>query len=51
MYPKGKVGNGLSVGEGRGEGIGRDTAVLSVCWDDWENGTREKLQAVMDRTA
>ncbi|KZP23901.1 hypothetical protein FIBSPDRAFT_857649 [Athelia psychrophila] len=50
VYPKGKVGNGLSVGEGRGEGVGRDTAVLSVCWDDWESGVREKLQAVMDRT-
>ncbi|KZP23905.1 acyl-CoA N-acyltransferase [Athelia psychrophila] len=50
VYPTGKLGNGLTVGEGRGEGVGRDTAVLSVCWDDWDNGARGKLQAVMDRT-
>ena len=23
----------------------RDTAILSVCWDDWESGTKEKVQA------
>ncbi|KAF7986673.1 hypothetical protein HWV62_20170 [Athelia sp. TMB] len=49
VYPNEKIGNGLRVGEGRGDGVGRDTAVLSVCWDDWEGGTKETVQAVMDR--
>ncbi|KAI0777389.1 acyl-CoA N-acyltransferase [Trametes elegans] len=26
-----------------------DTAVLSVCWDDWENGGREKVQAFIPK--
>ncbi|KAI8986622.1 acyl-CoA N-acyltransferase [Trametes punicea] len=25
----------------------RDTAILSLCWDDWENGAREKVQTVI----
>ncbi|CAL1702905.1 unnamed protein product [Somion occarium] len=28
---------------------GRDTISLSVCWDDWENGGREKVQQQIDR--
>ncbi|TCD67852.1 hypothetical protein EIP91_011914 [Steccherinum ochraceum] len=28
---------------------GRDTLVLSVCWDEWESSGREKVQAVIDR--
>ncbi|TCD61887.1 hypothetical protein EIP91_007791 [Steccherinum ochraceum] len=30
---------------------GRDTLCLSVCWDEWEAGGREKVQAVIDRKA
>ncbi|CEL53631.1 hypothetical protein RSOLAG1IB_06486 [Rhizoctonia solani AG-1 IB] len=28
---------------------GRHTAMLAVCWDDWENGGREYVQKLMDR--
>ncbi len=29
---------------------GRNVAVLSLCWDDWEAGTKEQVNAVMTRT-
>jgi len=29
---------------------GRDTFVLSVCWDEWEEGVRERVQGIIDRT-
>lgn len=45
----GKDGNEKKVGEGRGEGSGRDTAVLSLCWDDWDGGAEESLKKLMDR--
>ena len=28
---------------------GRHTAVLGVCWDDWENGVKERVQKRMAR--
>ncbi|KAK7462309.1 hypothetical protein VKT23_007910 [Stygiomarasmius scandens] len=28
----------------------RDTAILAICWDDWEDGGREKVDAEMART-
>lgn len=48
---KGKVGNGRDgrVGEGREGDLGRDTAVLAICWDDWEGGGRERVDGVMNR--
>ncbi|KAK7685141.1 hypothetical protein QCA50_011504 [Cerrena zonata] len=30
---------------------GRHTVSLSVCWDDWENGVREKVAQQIDRKA
>ncbi|KAH8118069.1 acyl-CoA N-acyltransferase [Phellopilus nigrolimitatus] len=30
---------------------GRDSVYLAICWDDWESGVKEKVQAVMDRRA
>ncbi|KAG6898749.1 hypothetical protein C0993_004567 [Termitomyces sp. T159_Od127] len=33
----------------RGSAKGRDSAVLAVCWDDWENGGREHVQKLIDR--
>ncbi|TFK51297.1 GNAT family acetyltransferase [Heliocybe sulcata] len=50
---KGKQGNGKEVPKGRGNGddLGRDTVLYSLCWDDWEAGGREKIQAIMDRRA
>ncbi|KAK0648104.1 acyl-CoA N-acyltransferase [Cercophora newfieldiana] len=47
---KGKVGNGRGMPKGGEEGdLGRDTIVLSVCWEDWEGGTDENVDAVMKR--
>ncbi|KAF4618685.1 hypothetical protein D9613_009799 [Agrocybe pediades] len=47
------VGNGKKVREGdpRSDCIGRDTVMLSLCWDDWEDGAREAVDAIMNRTA
>ncbi|EJF61892.1 acyl-CoA N-acyltransferase [Dichomitus squalens LYAD-421 SS1] len=28
---------------------GRDSVVLSVCWDDWEGGVRERVREVLDK--
>ncbi|KAG2749824.1 GNAT family acetyltransferase [Suillus brevipes Sb2] len=39
-FPRGSLGE---------QDYGRDTVVLSHCWDDWEQGGREKIQAIMDR--
>ena len=30
--------------------VGRDTAMLSLCWDDWEGGSRQRVDDVMART-
>lgn len=30
--------------------LGRDTAILSICWDDWESGARAHVEAMMART-
>jgi RimJ/RimL family protein N-acetyltransferase len=53
VLPKGKdlAGNGGGVREGDSkEGcVGRDSALLSLCWDDWEGGERERIQKTMDR--
>ncbi|KDR67768.1 hypothetical protein GALMADRAFT_1060953 [Galerina marginata CBS 339.88] len=47
--PVGKEGKEVdSAGGGRGAGRGRDSAVLSLCWDEWEGGTRD---AVLERMA
>lgn len=46
----GKVGNGQPMPRsGKEEDLGRDTVLFSLCWDDWEQGGREKLQTIMDR--
>ncbi|KAK3386196.1 acetyltransferase [Podospora didyma] len=48
---KGKVGNGRPLPPGSPEGsLGRDSVVLSLCWDDWqEGGAREKVEGLMAR--
>jgi RimJ/RimL family protein N-acetyltransferase len=49
---KGKAHNGreFPLRDGDGEqDYARDTVMLSQCWDDWEQGGREKVQAIMDR--
>ncbi|KAB5595005.1 hypothetical protein CTheo_1638 [Ceratobasidium theobromae] len=30
---------------------GRHTAMLAMCWDDWESGGREHVQKMMERTS
>jgi len=46
-----KAGNGRALPAGSDEGdLGRDTVVLSLCWDDWEEGGREKVEEAMTRT-
>lgn len=34
-------------GDSRGTDFGRHTALLGLCWDDWEGGTRERVQELM----
>lgn len=34
-------------GDSRKEDWGRHTALLALCWDDWEDGAREKVQGLM----
>lgn len=47
---RGKVGNGREIPGGGSEGdLGRDTVIYGLCWDDWEGGGREKVQASMNR--
>ncbi|XP_006456511.1 hypothetical protein AGABI2DRAFT_181115 [Agaricus bisporus var. bisporus H97] len=44
---KQEYGNGIKVrkGDPRGEKcVGRDTAIFSHCWDDWEGGGREESE-------
>ncbi|KAJ7707711.1 acyl-CoA N-acyltransferase [Mycena rosella] len=47
VLPEGKEGK--TAGEGRGEGVGRDSVLFAICWDDWENGGREHVEQVMER--
>ncbi|KAI5833994.1 acyl-CoA N-acyltransferase [Schizophyllum commune Tattone D] len=44
VFPEHKAGNGRSIREGdpRPGTKGRDTAVLSLTWDDWENALLQK---------
>jgi RimJ/RimL family protein N-acetyltransferase len=49
---KGKVHNGREFPPRDDDGeqhYARDTVMLSHCWDDWEQGWRENVQAIMDR--
>ncbi|KAJ7097528.1 acyl-CoA N-acyltransferase [Mycena epipterygia] len=44
-------GNGvdLRAGDSRPGCLGRDTILLSLCWDDWEGGARDSVNAIMQR--
>ncbi|EJU01773.1 hypothetical protein DACRYDRAFT_22170 [Dacryopinax primogenitus] len=49
VLPEGKEGlDRPDEGDGA-RGKGRHTAMLSVCWDDWKEGVREKVDALMSR--
>ncbi|KAJ7494730.1 acyl-CoA N-acyltransferase [Mycena galericulata] len=49
VLPSGKEGK--QAGEGRGEGLGRDSVLLATYWDDWENGGREEVEKILERTS
>ena len=51
LREKNRAGNGGGVREGDSrEGcVGRDNALLSLCWDDWESGGRERILEIMNR--
>ncbi|KAG5642581.1 hypothetical protein DXG03_002532 [Asterophora parasitica] len=40
---------GKTAGRGRGEKLGRDSVLLAVCWDDWEDGGKEKVEKLIER--
>ncbi|KAJ5708505.1 Acyl-CoA N-acyltransferase [Penicillium malachiteum] len=45
---KGKVGNGRALPPGSDpDDIWRDTVELSMSWEDWQNGARDKTQTAM----
>ena len=45
------VGNGRKLREAdpRSGCMGMDTVLLSLCWDDWEDGARDKVEEIMNR--
>ncbi|KAF5369642.1 hypothetical protein D9615_010249 [Tricholomella constricta] len=55
VLPEGKSmgGNGRErrTGDPKENALGRDTVVLSLCWDDWEAYGRDRVVAAMARTA
>jgi len=46
---KKEVGRIPREGDPRRDWVGRDTTQLALCWDDWEDGGREKVNLVMQR--
>ena len=51
VLPSPTVGNGRDVRDGdpRKECVGRDTAMLSLCWDDWEESAKEVVDRAIAR--
>ncbi|KLO17215.1 hypothetical protein SCHPADRAFT_868482 [Schizopora paradoxa] len=47
--PEGSEGMKPREDDPRGQCPGRHTAILSICWDDWVSGVKEKVKTVMDR--
>ncbi|KAG6843247.1 hypothetical protein H0H93_001743, partial [Arthromyces matolae] len=45
--PEGKEGR--EGGKDRGDANGRDSAILAICWDDWENGGKEHVEKLIER--
>ncbi|GLB40436.1 putative acetyltransferase (GNAT) domain containing protein [Lyophyllum shimeji] len=46
--PPEKVGR--PCGKERGEGLGRDSILLAICWDDWEEGAKEQVEKLIERS-
>ncbi|KAH9475321.1 hypothetical protein JR316_0012432 [Psilocybe cubensis] len=53
VLPLGIPGSGVLPREGdpMKENLGRDTVALSLCWDEWEGGVRDKVTQIMNRVA
>ncbi|KAJ7489091.1 acyl-CoA N-acyltransferase [Mycena latifolia] len=55
VLPAGKTeggnGGGVRAGDPKPGCLGRDTVLLSLCWDDWEGGAREAVNAIMQRSS
>ncbi|KAH9954578.1 acyl-CoA N-acyltransferase [Russula dissimulans] len=51
VLPEGYEGNGIALREGdpKSPRAGRNSAVFSLCADDWENGGREHVQGLINR--
>ena len=47
--PPGKEGSKPREGDPKPDWVGRHSAVLAICWDDWEGGGKEVVQRLMDR--
>ncbi|KAF5328620.1 hypothetical protein D9619_011634 [Psilocybe cf. subviscida] len=47
VLPEGKEGK--PVDGRRGKGNGRDSILLALCWDDWVNGAKERVEKRMER--
>ncbi|KLO17218.1 acyl-CoA N-acyltransferase [Schizopora paradoxa] len=48
--PEGKEGKATREGDPLGPSrLGRDNVFLSICCDDWESGTKERVRSLMDR--
>jgi RimJ/RimL family protein N-acetyltransferase len=46
---EGGNGGGVRMGDLKPSCLGRDTMLLSLCWDDWETGARELVNKIMER--
>jgi RimJ/RimL family protein N-acetyltransferase len=50
ILPEGKDGQLVELeGLSNGRGPGRDTAMLSICWDDWRDGVKDRVHTLVDR--
>lgn len=47
VLPEGKEGRKSREGDPL-SGLGRDSVLFAICWDDWENSVREKVDQLMD---
>lgn len=48
ILPEGKEGKKSREGDPR-SGLGRDSALLAVCWDDWESGVKEHVDRMIEK--
>ena len=48
VLPEGREGKRSREGDPL-SGQGRDSVLLAICWDDWENSVRKKVDQLMDK--